>query len=327
MAELKTDYKDDVLDASVNEKRLFNIVSKDGTVLFENVSLQDITVYTQNGDTFGAGDVNKQNQKINECFQSVSDGKNLVASAITDKRVPTDATATFAQMAANILKIVLGSGNALSEHVLFGKTFTNDDGVEYAGTMQNQGAVTGYVDGTTGNYTIPKGFHNGNGFVTTDNLRQSVITAMKNTNQGLTEESSWVDICNVLTKLFPKTFNVLSFLGVSSISKSGQNGTWTSAEFDITTFKTMTVSASWSDGTGGKWYPAWSGNNPVPTAYLCTTSGNISLLRNGSVDISSYTGKAYISIYTSTGNISDSVTGSSWGVSSSVTISKLILQA
>ena len=71
---------------------------------------------------------------LKECFQSVSDGKALVASAITDKRVPTDAAATFAQMAENIGKIVLGSGNALPEDVKKGKTFTNDDGVEYTGT-------------------------------------------------------------------------------------------------------------------------------------------------------------------------------------------------
>lgn len=70
MAELKTDYKDDVLDASVNEKRLFNIVSKDGIVLFENVWLQDVTAYTQNGDTFGAADINRITKEVNRKFSS-----------------------------------------------------------------------------------------------------------------------------------------------------------------------------------------------------------------------------------------------------------------
>ena len=40
--------------------------------------------------------------KYNELFQSVSNGKSLVASAITDKGIATDATDTFATMANNI---------------------------------------------------------------------------------------------------------------------------------------------------------------------------------------------------------------------------------
>lgn len=40
--------------------------------------------------------------KIAECFQSVSNGKQLIASAITDKGVTTSEDATFAAMASNI---------------------------------------------------------------------------------------------------------------------------------------------------------------------------------------------------------------------------------
>ena len=43
--------------------------------------------------------------KLNEVFQSVSDGKAIIASAITDKGVETDATATFDTMAGNIMEI------------------------------------------------------------------------------------------------------------------------------------------------------------------------------------------------------------------------------
>lgn len=45
---------------------------------------------------------------IKEVFTSVSDGKALIASAITDKGIQTDATATFAQMAENIRLILTG---------------------------------------------------------------------------------------------------------------------------------------------------------------------------------------------------------------------------
>lgn len=42
---------------------------------------------------------------IKEVFQSVSDGKEKIASAITDKGIETDATATFETMAQNIGQI------------------------------------------------------------------------------------------------------------------------------------------------------------------------------------------------------------------------------
>ena len=43
--------------------------------------------------------------QVNELFQSVSDGKTLVANAITGKGVPTSSTDTFATMASNISNI------------------------------------------------------------------------------------------------------------------------------------------------------------------------------------------------------------------------------
>ena len=49
-----------------------------------------------------------KNQK--ELFQSVSDGKKLVAEAITDKGVKTSATDTFGTMAGNVRKIPTGGG-------------------------------------------------------------------------------------------------------------------------------------------------------------------------------------------------------------------------
>lgn len=45
---------------------------------------------------------------VNETFQSVSNGKALLASAITDKGVSTSSDATFAQMAQNIGQIETG---------------------------------------------------------------------------------------------------------------------------------------------------------------------------------------------------------------------------
>lgn len=62
MADLKTNYKDDVLDTSKNTKRKYNTIqNSDGTI-----SLEDVTEYTQKGDDFGAADINATNAKVNE---------------------------------------------------------------------------------------------------------------------------------------------------------------------------------------------------------------------------------------------------------------------
>ena len=61
---LKTDYKDDIL-AVGNLRKYQMIQNDDGTVSF-----QDVTQYEQTGDVFGAGDINKTNQAVNEKFDS-----------------------------------------------------------------------------------------------------------------------------------------------------------------------------------------------------------------------------------------------------------------
>lgn len=53
--------------------------------------------------------------KLNEVFQSVSNGKKQIASAITDKGVLTEASATFATMAQHIRQIQTGSGAYISK--------------------------------------------------------------------------------------------------------------------------------------------------------------------------------------------------------------------
>ena len=67
---------------------------------------------------------------LNDCFQSVSNGKELIASAITDKGVATDATDTFLEMSDNIREIP--SGGIVNETPQFNPivhtlpTFYND---------------------------------------------------------------------------------------------------------------------------------------------------------------------------------------------------------
>lgn len=127
---MKTDWKDDIF----TQRKIRLTENSDGTV-----TPVDATTYTQKGDSFGAKELNAIGTEINEVKKSVSDGKAEIAAAITLKRVTTAASATFHQMAENIKKIVLGSGNAQPADVLAGKTATNDSGVEFTGTMPNRG--------------------------------------------------------------------------------------------------------------------------------------------------------------------------------------------
>ena len=74
------------------------------------------------------------NSNVNNLFQSVSNGKGVVAEAITDKGVPTSATDSFNTMASNIRSISSGGGSidpnfvntsdatATAADILLGKT-------------------------------------------------------------------------------------------------------------------------------------------------------------------------------------------------------------
>jgi hypothetical protein len=51
-----------------------------------------------------AAAVNSCNERVEECFQSASDGKALIASAITGKGIETASDATYETMAQNIVR-------------------------------------------------------------------------------------------------------------------------------------------------------------------------------------------------------------------------------
>jgi len=134
---------------------------------------------------------------ISELFTNVSDGKALVAAAITDKGIPTAADATFAVIADKIADIETGTdtsdatavagdilatktaygaagtkltgtlaltGNAADGDVLATKTYYNTDAkTKRTGTMVNRGAVT--ITPSAAAQTIAAGYHNGSGTV------------------------------------------------------------------------------------------------------------------------------------------------------------------
>lgn len=69
MADLKTNYVDDVLDTTKNQLRKYQqIQNDDGTVSFV-----DVTEYTQVGTSFGAKDINDTNAAINDVNGNLGD--------------------------------------------------------------------------------------------------------------------------------------------------------------------------------------------------------------------------------------------------------------
>lgn len=72
MAILKTDYKDDILDTSQNTKRKYAMSeNQDDTVSFD-----DETEYLQEGDSFGAQDINATNAQVNTNTGDIQDINN-----------------------------------------------------------------------------------------------------------------------------------------------------------------------------------------------------------------------------------------------------------
>lgn len=72
MDELRTDYKDQLLDTSVNTERRYNLIDSDGNIVQSGVSLRDVTVYSQEGDSFGAGVLNGITGAINDLSDSLN---------------------------------------------------------------------------------------------------------------------------------------------------------------------------------------------------------------------------------------------------------------
>ena len=83
------------------------------------------------------------------------------------------------------------TGTTSADKVLAGETFSTENDTDLVGSMPNKGAVTSSLN-CGGSYTIPKGYHNGNGRVTANSL-SSQTSANANANDIMNGKTAWVN--------------------------------------------------------------------------------------------------------------------------------------
>ena len=99
----------------------------------ENIKYDDTKNVKQAIDEVKS-DIAGVKSNLESCFQSVSNGKALVASAITDQGIKTDATATFEVMANNIRSLLVSKlpDNISASCQAYSRTLNNWSYARYA---------------------------------------------------------------------------------------------------------------------------------------------------------------------------------------------------
>lgn len=158
----------------------------------------------------------------------VSDGKQVVATAITGKGISASSSDSFADLGSKINQIKLSSGSATASQVLSGYTFSNGSSVGLSGSMTNRGAVSSTLSTNGSSYTIPAGYHNGSGKVTAsitnlsaDNIKAGVnvggVTGTYNGNMYTHSSISFSISCNYNSSTSP----LLSISGTTPYLRKG----------------------------------------------------------------------------------------------------------
>jgi hypothetical protein len=136
MADLPTNYYDDILSASMNGKKKFRLTYRNGTT--EEVTIEDISEYDQYGSKFGAGDINKTNQAVNEKFDSDDVVDPMLA---TVKGFAADAFLTGKELKKQEDNLTASNGMpfkfGINENGEYGYIVTDEEGADTVHPFKN----------------------------------------------------------------------------------------------------------------------------------------------------------------------------------------------
>ncbi len=165
-------------------------------------------------------------------------GTGTVTITLEEKTVtPTKETQTITPTSGKVLSKVTVNAiptkyqdvtnvDAAAADVLAGKTIVDATGKEVEGTMTNQGAKTATLD-AGGSYTIPAGYHNGQGKVSAKSLADQT-PASAEAGEILSGETAWV--------------------GGSKVTGSMPNNGATGGNIDGLTVNSVTIPAGYTSG-------------------------------------------------------------------------------
>lgn len=159
------------------------------------------------------GDATLQ-EAVEELFSSVSDGKQLIASAVTDKGVPTAQDATFAEMAENIGQISSGAdtsdATATPGDILAPKT-------AYTAAGKVEGIVPTLPARTITPGTAPQTIANGQYLGGTQTIQGDTNLTSNNIRKGV----SIFGVAGAMESSFQATLTVKADTGAVVTAKNG----------------------------------------------------------------------------------------------------------
>jgi len=112
-----------------------------------------------------------------DAIKKLSEFKKQIANALTEKGVTTSESDTEETIVENIKKIESATGDATTDQVLQGATFSNSDELGLTGSMPNRGELNWNPSKAT-TYNVPAGYYTG-GVLNTTNAYNTGIAAGK----------------------------------------------------------------------------------------------------------------------------------------------------
>lgn len=271
---LKENYKDDILDTSQNTKRKYDMIENpDGTI-----SLDDVTEYLQEGDSFGADDINGINHTINnlDICETYTSGENTLVASI-DNYV---AQANMSDKSQRRIVIICNISRWIVDITRDGDNYTGiairtDTTTNSRWTFSKQGSSTTTVDPFstthTDTYTYPSGSTGGT------------------YDMGVSHTYRYVNASNVYTKgkADGKTVHSTTYT-----YPSGSTG----ATYDMGTDHTYRYVNATNVYTKGKTDGA-SGKITPNYAYVTSKSYELDASTNGKMTFSATSGYVYAVAY------------------------------